>query len=85
MKGANLTDHVTSHDQDGGLFRTAGQPDERQLASDVTDIGPIARPSRDLFHHTINQEAGEYPRPTIQRDEATMRSLRFPFDEDNCR
>jgi hypothetical protein len=39
----------------------------------------------DLFHHTIDQEAGEHPRPTIQRDEATMWSLRFPFDEDNCR
>jgi hypothetical protein len=85
MKGANLTDHVTSHDQDGGLFRTAGQPDERQLASDVTNIRPITQPSRDLFHHTIDQGAAQYPRLTIQRDEATMRSLRFPFDEDNCR
>jgi hypothetical protein len=82
----NVTDHVTPHNQDDGLFRVAGQADERQLASDVTtDVRPVTRPSRDLFHHAVDHEAAEYQRPTTQRDEAAMRSLRFPFDEDDCR
>jgi hypothetical protein len=84
MRGANLTDHRTPHDQDEGLFRTA-EPDERQLASDVTDGKPMTRVSRILFHYAVNHEAAGHQRPTIQRDEAMMRSLRFPFDEDNCR
>jgi hypothetical protein len=78
-----LTDHVTPRNQDDGLFRTAGQADEQQLASDVTDVRPMTRPSRDLFHHAVNHEAAEHQRPTTQRDEAAMRSLRFPFDEDD--
>jgi len=79
----NLTDHVTQHNQDDGLFRTAEQADE-QLESDVTDVRPVTRPSRDLFQHAVNHEAAEHQRPTTQRDEASMRSLRFPFDEDDC-
>jgi hypothetical protein len=41
-----LTDHVTPHNQDDGLFRTAEQADEQQLTSDVTDVRPVTRPSR---------------------------------------
>jgi hypothetical protein len=82
-EGRNLTDHVTSRNQDDGLFRTAEQADE-QLASDGTDVRPVTRPSRNLFHHAVDHEAAEHQRPTTQRDEATMRSLRFPFDEDDC-
>ena len=81
----NLTDHGTPHDQDDGLFRRAVQADERQLASDVTDVRPVTRPSRDLFPDAVNHRAGEHQCPTTQRDEAAMRSLRFPFDEDDCR
>ncbi len=56
-----------------------------QLASDVTDVRPVTRPSRDLFLHAVNHGAAEHQRPATQRDEAAMRSLRFPFDEDDCR
>jgi hypothetical protein len=80
-----LTDHVTPHNQDDGLFRTAEQADEQQLTSDVTDVRPVTRPSRDLFLHAVNDGAAEHERPTAQRDEAAMQSLRFPFDEDDCR
>jgi len=80
-----LTDHVAPHNQDDGLFRTAGQADERRLASDVTDVRPVTRPSRDLFAHAVNHGAAEPQRPATQRDEAAMQSLRFPFDEDDCR
>jgi hypothetical protein len=61
------------------------QADEGQVASDVTDARPVTRPSRDLFHHAGDQGAVENQCPTAQRDEAAMRSLRFPFDEDDCR
>jgi hypothetical protein len=86
----NLTDHVTPHHQDDGLFRTAGQAtagqaDERQLTSDVTGVRPMPRPSRHLFQYAVNRKSAEHQRPTTQRDEAAMRSLRFPFDEENCR
>ena len=81
----NLTDQVTPPDEDDGLFRTPGQADERPAASDVTNVKPLMRPSRDLFHHTVKHEADRRQRPTTQRDEAAMRSLRFPFDEDDCR
>ena len=84
MRGANVTDQVTPHDQDDGLFRTAG-PDERQFASEGTDDRPMTRPSRNLFYNAANHEPAEHQRPATQRDEATMRSLRFPFDEDDCR
>ncbi|MGH3833408.1 MAG: hypothetical protein ACRDRS_23725 [Pseudonocardiaceae bacterium] len=80
-----MTDHVPPRDQDGGLFRTAEEVDERQVASDVTDAGPVMRPSRDLFHHAGGYGAVEDQCPTTQRDEAAMRSLRFPFDEGDCR
>ncbi|MGH3685069.1 MAG: hypothetical protein ACRDRU_07585 [Pseudonocardiaceae bacterium] len=76
-----MTDHVTPHNQDDGLFRAAGQTDEREL--DVTDVRPVTRPSRDLFPHAVH-EAAEHQRPATQRDEAAMRSLRFPFDKDGC-
>jgi hypothetical protein len=79
-----LTDHVTPHHQDDGLFRTAEQADEQQLTSDVTDVRPVTRPSRDLFPHAVNDGAAEHERPTTQRDESAMQSLRFPFDEDDC-
>jgi hypothetical protein len=85
MKGAHLTDQVTPHNHDDGLFRTAGPADERQVASDVADVRPVARPSRDLFHQATNHDAEEHQGPATQRDEAAMRSLRFPFDEDDCR
>ena len=74
MRGANLTDHRTPHDQDDGLFRTA-EPDERQLAFDVTDLRPMSRPSRILFHHAVHHEAAGHQRPILQRDEAMMREL----------
>lgn len=80
----NLTDQVTPHDEDDGLFRTPGQADERPAASDVTNVKPLMRPSRDLFHHTVEHEADRRQQPTTQRDEAAMRSLRFPFDDDDC-
>jgi hypothetical protein len=80
-----LTDQVTPNNQDDGLFRTAEQEDERQLASDVTDARPMTRPSRNLFHHAVNRGAEEQQQPTAQRDEASMRSLRFPFDDSGCR
>ena len=80
-----LTDQVTPNNRDDGLFRTAGQEDERQPASDVTDARPMTRPSRNLFHHAVNREAEEDQQPTAQRDEASMRSLRFPFDDSGCR
>lgn len=79
-----LTDHITPHYQDDELFRTAGQADEQQ-ASDVTEVKPVSRPSRDLFPHAVNHRAAEERRPETQRDEEAMRSLRFPFDKDNCR
>ena len=81
----NLTDHVTPHNQDDGLFRTAEQADERQSTSDVSDVRPVMRPSRDLFPHAVNHGAAEHQRPAAQRDEAAMRSLRFPFDEGDRR
>lgn len=80
----NLTDHVTPRNQDDGLFRSAGQAAERQPASDVTAIRPSTRPSRNPFHDAVNHEAADH-HLTTQRDEATMRSLRFPFDEENRR
>ena len=80
-----MTDHVTPYNQGGGLFRTADQADERQVVSDVSDARPVTRPSRDLFHHAGDHGAVENERLTTQRDEAAMRSLRFPFDEDDCR
>jgi len=79
-----LTDHVMPQDQNDGLFRTAG-PDERQLASDVSDFKLITRPSRSLFYNAVNHKAAEQAPPNTRRDEATMRSLRFPFDEVNSR
>ena|ERR671916_115287 len=84
MKGANLTDHERPHNDDAGLFRMAG-PHERQLGSDTTRVRPLTQPSQDLFHHAVNHQATEHQRPNTQRDEAAMRSLRFPFDEDDCR
>jgi len=80
-----LTDHVTPRNQDDGLFRTAGQADERQLASDGSDVRPVPRPARDLFPYAVDHGAAEHQRPATQRDEAAMRSLRFPFDENDCR
>lgn len=80
-----LTDHVAPYNQDDGLFRMAGQADGRRLASDVTDVRPVTRSSRDLFAHAVNHRAAEPQRPATQRGEAAMRSLRFPFDEDDCR
>lgn len=84
-EGCTLTDHVTQYNQHDGLFRTAGQADKQQRASDVTEVWPVTRPSRDLFPHAVHHGAAEHQRPTTQRDEAAMRSLRFPFDEDDCR
>lgn len=80
-----LTNHVTRHNQDDGLFSIAGQADEQELASDVTDVRPVTLPSRELFPSAVHHGAAEHQRPTTHRDEAAMRSLRFPFDEDACR
>jgi hypothetical protein len=80
-----LTDHVKQHNHNDGLFRTAEQADERQVASDVTNGRPRTRPSRNLFRHAVNCEAAEPQRPTTQRDDAAMRSLRFPFDQNDGR
>lgn len=82
-KRNELTDHMTPHNQDDGLFRTADQADEQPLGSDVTGVRPTTRPSRNLFPHAVAHGAAELRRPTTQRDEAAMRSLRFPFDEDD--
>jgi hypothetical protein len=84
-EGRTLTDHVTQYNQGEGLFRVAGQADERQLASEVADVRPVTRPSRDLFPHAVAHGAAEHQRPATQRDEAVMRSLRFPFDGDDWR
>lgn len=80
-----MTDHVTPHNHEGGLFRTADQADEQQMASDVADVKPVARLSRDLFQPAVDRQTAQDQHPTTQRDEATMRSLRFPFDEGNDR
>ena len=80
-----MTEHVTPHHQDDGLFRTAEQAEQRQPTSDVADVRPVTRPSRDLFPHAADHEAAEHERPATQRDEAAMRSLRFPFNEDDPR
>src|SRR3712207_2087092 len=56
-----VTDHVTPHDHDDGLFRTA-EPDEQQLASKGTGIRPMTRPSQNLFHNAANHEAAERQR-----------------------
>jgi hypothetical protein len=66
---SNLTDHVTRHNQDDGLFRTAGQADEREVASDVADDRPVMRPSRDLFQ-AVRHDAAERLHSTTKRDEA---------------
>ena len=78
-----LTDQVKQHNHNDGLFRTAEQADKRQVASEVTDGRPRTRPSRNLFRHAVDCEAAEPQRPTTQRDDAAMRSLRFPFDQDD--
>jgi len=82
-----LTDQVKPADQRDGLFRTAGQAEKekRQLASDATDFRRMTRPSRNLFHNAVDHEAAEPQRLTTQHDEATMWSLRFPFDVSHCR
>lgn len=67
-----LADHIAPHNQDGGLFRTARQADERQLASDAADARPLTRPSRDLFPHAVNHGAAEHQRPPTQRDEEAI-------------
>jgi len=38
------------------------------------------RPSRNLFCNAVDHRAAHPQRLTAQQDEATMRSLRFPFD-----
>ena len=83
MKGPNVPDHERPRNDDDALFRMAGQH-ERQLAPDTTGVRPVTQPSRDLFHHAVNHEAAEHQRPNTRRDEVAMRSLRFPFDEDDC-
>jgi hypothetical protein len=83
MERRDLTDQVTPHDENDGLFRTPGQADERPATSDTTNVKPLVRPSRDLFPHTVKSEADRRHRPTTQRDEAAMRSLRFPFEEED--
>jgi hypothetical protein len=85
MERRNLTDQMTPHDENDGLFRTPGQSDERPTTSDMTNVEPLMPPSRDLFPHTGKSEADRRHRPTTHRDEAAMRSLRFPFDEEDCR
>lgn len=84
MRGANLTYHITPHNQDNGLFHTTEPAEERQLAPGRTRIKPVSRPFGNLFSDAVNHEVvGNQRRP--QRDEAMMRSLRFPFDEDDYR
>lgn len=80
-----LTDPVTPHGQDNGLFHAAERQDTRRVASGLTDVRPRTRPSRNLFHHDGNREAAKLQQPIIQRDEAAMRSLRFPFNHGDCR
>src|SRR5581483_1493402 len=83
MRGANLTDHITPHNQDNGLFRVAGPVGERRLGSERARMRPVSRPSWNLFPDAVNHEVAEHQRRPPRRDEAMMRSLRFPFDEDN--
>jgi hypothetical protein len=45
----------------------------------------MTRPSRNLFDHAVDREAAKPQHPRVQRDEASMRSLRFPFDDSDCR
>ncbi len=80
----DLAHHVTRHDHGDRLFRTAESADEQQAASDVAEVRPVTRPSRDLFHQVDDSDAAARLRPTPERDESVMRSLRFPFDEGNC-
>ncbi len=81
----DLADHVTPHDHGDELFRTAEPADELQAPSDVAEVRPVTRPSRDLFHQVGDPDAATRLHPTLERDESVMRSLRFPFDEGNCR
>ncbi|MDQ5856319.1 MAG: hypothetical protein M3302_08435 [Actinomycetota bacterium] len=76
-----MTDHATPHNHDGGLFRTPGQEDGRQVAPGTADVKPVKRPSRDLFHQAGGPDAPEHQHPAAQRDAAVMRSLQFPFDD----
>ena len=83
-EGRNLTDHATPHSHDGGLFRAPEQADGRQVASDVEDVKPVVRPSRNLFHQAGGHDAVKHHHPAAQRDAAVMRSLQFPFDDGDC-
>ena len=83
MRGADLTNHTTQHDQGNGLFRAAEQAGKRQPTSDVTNFRPSPQPSRNPFHNAANHEASQ-PQPlTTRHDESTMRSLQFPFHINN--
>ena len=79
MRGADLTNH--GH----GLFRAAEQVEKRQLVSDVTDFRLSTQPSMNPFPNAVNHEASQPQHVTTQHDEATMRSLRFPFNVNNRR
>lgn len=85
MRGADLTKHTKPYDQGHGLFSAAGQAEKRQLVSDVTGFRPSTQPSMNPFPNAVNHEAGQPQHLTTQHDEATMRSLRFPFNVNNRR
>jgi hypothetical protein len=83
LRGTNLTDHTAPHNQDNGLFRAAEPAQERLLALERAHIKLVSRPSWNLFPDAVSHEVAGHQRLTPQRDEAMMRSLRFPFDEDD--
>lgn len=83
LRGTNLTDHAIPHIQDNGLFRAAGPAQERLRASERARMRPVSRPSCNLFPDAVNHEIAGHQQLTPQRDEAMMRSLRFPFTEDD--
>jgi hypothetical protein len=62
-----------------------GQADGQEVVSDVEEVKPAARPSRDLFHQVDSgHDAVEHRHPAAQRDAAVMRSLQFPFNDGDC-
>jgi hypothetical protein len=67
--------------QHHGLFRAAGQQREDRHPT-ARSIAPraAAQPSWDVFSHASDYDVAEQQRPAAPHDEATMRSLRLPFE-----
>jgi hypothetical protein len=67
--------------QHHGLFRAAGQQrDDRHPAARSIVPSAAAQPFWNVFSHASDYDIAEQQRPAAPRDEATMRSLRLPFE-----